>query len=51
MNELEELSRDFGDQQYAFYQHFPSLDVNQLLRLPNNFDRRKIKGMVAEIIP
>ena len=49
-NELDELQRDFGDQQYAFYQHFPQLDVDQLLRLPNNFDRRKIKGMVADLI-
>jgi hypothetical protein len=41
--------RDIGDQEYNFYNQFPQLDF-PVKKLPNDFDPRRIKGLVADLI-
>ena len=50
LDEIDASRRDLSDQQYNFYSKFSSIDMEQLLRLPRNFDPSKIKGFVANLI-
>merc|ERR1711892_867980 len=50
LNELDAVCQDLGDQRYNFFSRFDRLDIEQLLRLPRDFDRTKIKGLVANLL-
>jgi len=48
VDRMEGEDRNYSDQEQNFYNHFPQLE--DPVKYPRDFDRRKVKGLVANLI-
>ena len=50
MDELNIHHREFCDQEYNFYQAFSRVNLDNILSVPRNFDKSRIKGLAINLM-